>query len=813
MKITKLDLKNFGKFKDRTIELEDGINVIYGHNESGKTTTHRFIQGMFFGFYKPYTKNRIYSQEYDRYRPWNSENYRGSLDFQVGKGKYRIERNFLKGKEDFRFIDEVSGKDLTQRLPYDKTTRQHVISPVLGLNSEMFKNTVSISQLGNRTDDSLKKEISETLVNYENGNDNSISVTKALSTLALKKKDIGTRNQSRSVLGSAVNRLDELKNERKEAVRILDENRDNLARKRDLDRKYRALRQRKDEIDSLNRKNTEKREMNILSKYLKAKAENEELADRLEVLGKYKDIDSSVYASFMDVYSENKSLKEQYSAHEEKLEKLNSDYQEVSDKSSSAAEQTMGKSYRKICSDIDVLKDRLGNIERLEKRLSAKKNDKIEKDFTSKNVTNLIINILLILSIVAAGFMLAFSFSISKELLIYFYIALGLAVVMGIVKIIVSLILRESSKKYVKYDTSLIRTQNMIELNEVEINSILAEYDSDNPYALIEYLEENKKAAMENNEFMAEADKLTIQINDTREAMDILSAKIEENDRKIKLILDEKGIADAAEFKEAFEARRDYESLSDRFEGNEKLINSLEEDNDMDKIMEKYGDSELSSALEDESLDMVDDGEAEKVGDEITDTLREISRINGILEESGTNNVSLSEIDEEIAVCEDIISRSEKKLKSIEKAEETIKDLSSKIHAKAAPDLNERLGSIMSSLTNGKYSTVRVDEDMNVMVLDEKSGMMVDAERLSNGTVDQVYLALRLSIIDELLLSKKMPLIVDDCFIQYDDERLKEVLSYFAKLAENRQIIMFTCQNREEQTMDDLGISYNKTVL
>ena len=813
MKITKLDLKNFGKFKDRTIELEDGINVIYGHNESGKTTTHRFIQGMFFGFYKPYTKNRIYSQEYDRYRPWNSENYRGSLDFQIGKGKYRIERNFLKGKEDFRFIDEVAGNDLTQRLPYDKTTRQHVISPVLGLNSEMFKNTVSISQLGNRTDDSLKKEISETLVNYENGNDNSISVTKALSTLDLKKKDIGTRNQSRSVLGSAVNRLDELKNERKEAVRILDENRDNLARKRDLDRKYRALRQRKDAIDSLNRKNTEKREMNILSKYLKAKAENEELADRLEVLGKYKDIDSSVYASFMDVYSENKSLKEQYSAHEEKLEKLNSDYQEVSDKSSSAAEQTMGKSYRKICSDIDVLKDRLGNIERLEKRLSAKKNDKIEKDFTSKNVTNLIINILLILSIVAAGFMLAFSFSISKELLIYFYIALGLAVVMGIVKIIVSLILRESSKKYVKYDTSLIRTQNMIELNEVEINSILAEYDSDNPYALIEYLEENKKAAMENNEFMAEADKLTIQINDTREAMDILSAKIEENDRKIKLILDEKGIADAAEFKEAFEARRDYESLSDRFEGNEKLINSLEEDNDMDKIMEKYGDSELSSALEDESLDMVDDGEAEKVGDEITDTLREISRINGILEESGTNNVSLSEIDEEISVCEDIISRSEKKLKSIEKAEETIKDLSSKIHAKAAPDLNERLGSIMSSLTNGKYSTVRVDEDMNVMVLDEKSGMMVDAERLSNGTVDQIYLALRLSIIDELLLSKKMPLIVDDCFIQYDDERLKEVLSYFAKLAENRQIIMFTCQNREEQTMDDLGISYNKTVL
>ena len=49
MKFLELHLKGFGKFHDRTISFTDGINVIYGKNEAGKSTMHTFIRGMLFG--------------------------------------------------------------------------------------------------------------------------------------------------------------------------------------------------------------------------------------------------------------------------------------------------------------------------------------------------------------------------------------------------------------------------------------------------------------------------------------------------------------------------------------------------------------------------------------------------------------------------------------------------------------------------------------------------------------------------------------------------------------------------------------------
>ena len=49
MKIQELEVKNFGKFTDRRIQMEDGINILYGENESGKSTLHTFIKGMLYG--------------------------------------------------------------------------------------------------------------------------------------------------------------------------------------------------------------------------------------------------------------------------------------------------------------------------------------------------------------------------------------------------------------------------------------------------------------------------------------------------------------------------------------------------------------------------------------------------------------------------------------------------------------------------------------------------------------------------------------------------------------------------------------------
>ena len=83
MIIEELNLIGFGKFYNKKIKLKDGFNVIYGENEAGKTTIHNFINGMFYGFLKPYSRRTIYLEEHAKYEPWNGSRYGGMSPMMV----------------------------------------------------------------------------------------------------------------------------------------------------------------------------------------------------------------------------------------------------------------------------------------------------------------------------------------------------------------------------------------------------------------------------------------------------------------------------------------------------------------------------------------------------------------------------------------------------------------------------------------------------------------------------------------------------------------------------------------------------------
>ena len=96
MQINELLLKNFGKFHDRQINLEEGINLIHGENESGKSTIHTFIKGMLFGIERGRGR-AAQNDTFSIYEPWDNPNYySGTLKFASGGKHFRIERNFDK---------------------------------------------------------------------------------------------------------------------------------------------------------------------------------------------------------------------------------------------------------------------------------------------------------------------------------------------------------------------------------------------------------------------------------------------------------------------------------------------------------------------------------------------------------------------------------------------------------------------------------------------------------------------------------------------------------------------------------------------
>lgn len=816
MKIRKLNIKSFGKFKNKEIEFKDGLNIVYGNNEAGKSTTHRFIQGIFFGFFKPYSKNKIYTKEYVRFKPWNSNLYKGSLEFNIGKREYRIERNFDKKNEDFKLFDNITGEDLTDKLPYDASTKQRIISPVIKLNSVLYNNTISIAQLGNKTEKDFKREISEALANYEKGNNNKISVNKALGYLEKQKADIGTRKQSKSNYGSAVIKLEELKKSKEKAILAMEENKEHYLEANRLEEQLRELKKKKRDILNDINSVARNREKVIYFKYKSVEDENKKIREKIEELKKYRDINNELYTEFLNLNSENKALHEQIDELNKKQEYVNSALSSLDDEAKEVNKETKGKDYNRIISDIEILKDRLGNIERLKGRLSQKKDVKVEKDYSAKTTTNKVINILCVVTAIISAFMLAFSFTISKALLLYFYISLGAAAICLIMKLVIMSVYKETSKKYEKYDTSLIRTQNMIELNEVEINKILMDYEEEDPYKLIEILEEKSIVAKEASQNQNRLEKYKMDLEDFEGTGKILEEKISNNAYKMNEILIKNNISSVEEFKDALEKREEYDRLIDRYESNNKLLMNIIDGNDINLLAEKFKDETVDEdtlkKINGVNNDFLSES-ADTVNDEITKISAELSRIKGILEESNSFNENLCVINEDINKYETRIKEYEFKLLALEKAIDTINSISKDIHTSVAPRINETLGSIMSKITKGKYSTVKVNDNMDVMVLDEESGQMVDAESLSNGTIDQIYLALRFSIIDNLLLNSKMPIILDDCFVQYDDYRVKEVLSYLESVSEEKQIIIFTCHTREEKALDELGLKYNKITL
>lgn len=147
----------------------------------------------------------------------------------------------------------------------------------------------------------------------------------------------------------------------------------------------------------------------------------------------------------------------------------------------------------------------------------------------------------------------------------------------------------------------------------------------------------------------------------------------------------------------------------------------------------------------------------------------------------------------------------EKEIHAINLAINTINEMSSNIHDDFGFLINDNISDIVSKITDGKYEDVKLDEKLSVMVRDGDG--YIGVEYLSAGTVEQINLAIRLSVA-RLLCRDKMPLIVDDIFTNYDENRLVNTLDCL-KTIDTEQIILLTSNPHIGDMLDDLDMDYN----
>lgn len=181
MRILEIQMKNFGKFSDRRICFHEGVNILYGKNEAGKSTVHAFLRAMLFGIERARGR-RAGNDEYSLRKPWENPGYfAGVMRFESGGKVFRLERNFNRREKSVSLVCETDGEELS--------VESGDLDVLLeGLNEASYRNTFFVGQTGAAAGEGLAKELHHYMSNLQNAGDMEIDVNQAVDALEAKRR-------------------------------------------------------------------------------------------------------------------------------------------------------------------------------------------------------------------------------------------------------------------------------------------------------------------------------------------------------------------------------------------------------------------------------------------------------------------------------------------------------------------------------------------------------------------------------------------------------------------------------------------------
>ena len=168
-----------------------------------------------------------------------------------------------------------------------------------------------------------------------------------------------------------------------------------------------------------------------------------------------------------------------------------------------------------------------------------------------------------------------------------------------------------------------------------------------------------------------------------------------------------------------------------------------------------------------------------------------ISQYKGRMEALGDR----AQLEKQLASVNARLAQLEKTYTALTIAQETLAQARSELQRRFAPRISQRAQTYLSAMTGGRYQRLSMGEDFSLQAGTGDEETLHDALWRSDGTIDQLYLALRLAVAEEL--TPDSPLILDDALVRFDDTRMQAALAILEDMAKSRQVILFTCQQRE----------------
>lgn len=749
MKIIRLDLISFGRFNNYTIEFGDKFNLIYGLNESGKTTISKFIEGVFYGFVKPYLKRTVYTEDYEKYRPWNNENYEGSILVEKDDKRYVIYRNFK--EKYFNIFNETTGNNETDLDGFNRDNLSFPGEYFFKMPSDIFTSTVFSNLKELDSENKNVNSIVDMLLNSSDSNNDSVSFKKALDNLEKMKSSIGTKQSKSKPLGSLYQKKFDLEDEIKNINNDKKEYEDSLNKLNEYKFKHERLLLNKEKLVSLHKKNDiEKIEdaKNYKMQILKEKA------SLLDTISKIKYINDINEDDVNSLEHENKILNEnriKFNELSKKKKLLNKDYYQLKAKLSN---------YETISNYIEEINNLNGKLNGI-----AKLNIKL-------------IVIGLIFTIIASA--MIYMMGKTKEFVI--------APIVFVLYYIVVIFLNKLRKlSFTRQLNKIVQKINQItNMSYKSHNEVINDfrYDS-NMDKSIDYL-----------------NTLEEQINGIDLRLDSIINEDENSKSKINSILSSSKNLKNVDVEDYRRKRIEYDQLIHRIS---------DKDDQLQKISSEYDFSILLDNVDSDSIKL-DDNDIKDINvlnKEIDESIEKNAKLyerTKILEKSVN---LLLEKEEKLSDINENIQKYENEIISIELAMDLINKSINKLHKNFIPRINKKVSEMMAYSTKDK-DRFRVDENLDVSIYDGVK--FYEQKHLSSGTFDLLSVFIRISVLEELMGLDYL-MILDDCFVQLDDVRYKKCLDLLFKISNNNQIILFSCQNRDEQLLNELDIIYKKIEL
>jgi uncharacterized protein YhaN len=782
MIIKELNLSAFGKFKNKRIIFEDGLNVIYGGNETGKSTLHKFIEGMLFGFFKDSWSRRLYNEDYFKYLPITGNDYRGSMSVEAEGKSVRMERNFLKGKDELKIYDDASGEDITGLFYYEPSIKMNYLMDPNLLNRNLYKNTVSISQLKAKTDDDLAGELKEKLLNYsKSGTD--ISVNKAIRSLEKKLENYGTERRKGSALNQIVEKIAALESELEKAQKLQNRVKELSIEKMKLSQEEKELAEVHKSL--LNRlENLEVK--NIYQKFKSYKVLDEEknnlerdLRDNINPFITEEDMREMLFNQ-----KELERLEEDTAKSYEFLDKIELEISRIKDEFNLHDDNILRESYNED-------KDTLFQLKEEKLHLSQKMKKENMKSPKAQGA-----------AMVFSGISSAMGFYAGNFYDNIYMTGAG-AFFAAVASYFAARLIYFKSKGAEKLEAKALRSR-LLEI-DASVEEILDRYKATDLKDLKEKWDGLKERAKLNSQ---EIDRIKI-LEDRKSYVAINIDEFDKNKLERKnsqlLKLEHYRVENLDELLVIYEKQKQLRKKASRLEEVKRTMEILMTREEYQKLDDFFKGKGLPQSYKEDPESLRD--QIFKTEKKVSATKTQKDKIEGeiLALEKGLKVPEL--IREELEHMGELKMQNLNSAKAVNLAIEKINEASKQMHSEIAPELNKKLGELMDRITN-RYKSFKVSKDISISVEEPDSGLLFDGSQLSMGTLDQLYFSLRIGMA-QMLGYEGFPMILDEAFLQYDDERLFRALEILAEESESRQIIIFTSQVREGELLRKMKCKSN----